>query len=289
MNKESAKTRDYSLDNIRFFLIFFVVFAHLLEVCSLFNDSRIIYQLIYSFHMPAFIFLFGYNVKFSPKKIIFNWCIPYIVFQTVYIIFSNLALNKSLDLQYTTPYWLLWYMLVCVFYQLLLPLIDTDDKRKQVIILVCAFILSLLVGFDNTISYYLSLSRFFVFLPWFLLGVYCKKNGILTAFSARKKLRLTALVISLTGIALSALFIYRIDLINGFYYGSFPYQKFGNTVWDRIIVFFMALCWIVFLFVGVKPFINKKILLLTAIGQNTWPVFLLHGFIVKAIPVYLPD
>ena len=59
MNLCSFPTRDYSLDNVRFVLIFSVVFAHLLEVCTPFKGSSLIYKIIYSFHMPAFVFLFG--------------------------------------------------------------------------------------------------------------------------------------------------------------------------------------------------------------------------------------
>ena len=64
MSLSSFPPRDYSLDNVRFVLIFSVVFAHLLEVCEPFTGSWLIYKFIYSFHMPAFIFLFGYNVKY---------------------------------------------------------------------------------------------------------------------------------------------------------------------------------------------------------------------------------
>jgi fucose 4-O-acetylase-like acetyltransferase len=43
------------------------------------------------------------------------------------------------------------------------------------------------------------------------------------------------------------------------------------------------------LFIGLKGFLNKRLFLITNIGQNTLPVFLLHGFIIKALPVYFPD
>jgi len=56
MNSSSAATRNYSLDNIRFFLIFTVVFGHILEVCDQFAGSWLVYNFIYTFHMPAFIF-----------------------------------------------------------------------------------------------------------------------------------------------------------------------------------------------------------------------------------------
>ena len=146
MSNGLATKRDYSLDNIRFFLIFTVVFAHLLEVCYPFAGSDEIYQFIYTFHMPAFIFLFGYNVRYSLKRIVYRWCVPYIIFQSLYIIFARVVLKTAINFQYVTPYWLLWYILACIFYQLLLPLFDTADKRRQIIALVCVFAVSLFIG-----------------------------------------------------------------------------------------------------------------------------------------------
>ncbi len=288
MTLQSGKTRDYSLDNIRFFLIFTVVFAHLLEVFGTFSGSVYIYRFIYIFHMPVFIFLFGYNVRYSPKKVIFRWCLPYIVFQSLYLLFSLFVLDIKVDFQYTTPYWLLWYMLSLIFYQLLLPLYETTNKNRQILTLICAFVISLLVGFDETIGYYMSLSRFFVFQPWFLLGYYCKKNGILEVMIKQKITRTVVMIFSVVLIGLSALLLYYTDIPNGLLYGSLPYAKCGGALWMRAIVSIISICWILFLFVGVKPYLNKKLFLITTIGQNTWPIFLLHGFFIKALPIYLP-
>ena len=287
LNKEKA--RDYSLDNIRFFLIFTVVFAHLLEICRAFSGSGYIYQFIYSFHMPVFIFLFGYNARYSPKKIIFRWGIPYIVFQSLYILFSRFVLKNDVDFQYTTPYWLLWYMLACIFYQLLLPIYDINDKRKQILILIGAVIISLLVGFDKTIGYYLSLSRFFVFQPWFILGFYFKKNGIFEKNFTYKKLRVALTFASALIIAIYAVFLYFNKIPNGLLYGAVSYEKCDGTIVMRALLLIIAFCWILFLFVGLKPYLNKRLFLITSIGQNTLPVFLLHGFVVKFLPIYLPD
>ena len=39
---------------------------------------------------------------------------PYLVFQTLYVIFANQVLEKDADMQYTTPYWLLWYLFAII-------------------------------------------------------------------------------------------------------------------------------------------------------------------------------
>ena len=171
--------RDYAFDNIRFFLIVCVVFGHLLEVSGDFGGwNRGLYRLIYSFHMPAFLFLFGYFAKFSPKRVLFRWLFPYVIFQTLYLLFSRYVLQKEAVFQYTTPYWLLWYSLVCIYYQLLIPVYDVPQRYLQAALLLASFAIALFVGYVDFIGYPLSLSRFFVFQPWFLFGFYSSKNNL---------------------------------------------------------------------------------------------------------------
>lgn len=286
MNLQLSPTRDYAVDNVRFVLIFSVVCAHLLEICAPFKGSLLLYKFIYTFHMPAFIFLFGYNAKFSPKKIVYRWCIPYVVFQCGYIAFANVYLHANMDFQFTTPYWLLWYMLACIYYQLLLPLFDTDDKGKQIVTILCAFVISLLIGYEESIGYYMSLSRFFVFQPWFLLGYYCKKNNLLERLSFQPKRRFLVLFASAAIIAVFIPFVGAIP--KGLLYEAHSYASCEGTLWMRGMVSIISFAAILFLCIGMRPYLSRKRILITNIGQNTWPIFLLHGFVVKAIPTYFP-
>ena len=113
--------RDHQFDNIRLILIFFVIFGHLIEY---FAAGGILYRWIYSFHMPVFIFVSGYFAKFDPKKIVCNILVPYVLLQILYTAFDRLLYgNAPFRLQFTTPYWLLWYLLSLFCYYLLLPLI----------------------------------------------------------------------------------------------------------------------------------------------------------------------
>ena len=293
MDKKRTPTevgkRDYAVDNIRFFLIFTVVFAHLLEVCAPFAGRWQIYKLIYTFHMPVFIFLFGYHVRFSAKRIVFRWCIPYVIFHAVYTIFAVRVLREPVAHPLTRPYWLLWYMMACVFYQVLLPLYDTTDRRRQILALVCVYALSLIVGFVDSIGYYLSLSRFFAFQPWFLLGYYCKKNGILEKLSVPGGKGAALVWVSAAVILLSIPFACNGKLPKELLYGSYSYASCAGALWMRAVAWVISLGWILFLFVGVRPRWNRKLPLVTAIGQNTWPIFLFHGFLVKLVQLRWPE
>ena len=73
------RERDYLFDNIKFFLIFLVVFAHLLEPKLGDSTVKAAYNVIYSFHMPVFIFVMGYFAKFNPAKILKSIVLPYVL------------------------------------------------------------------------------------------------------------------------------------------------------------------------------------------------------------------
>ena len=279
--------RDYSLDNLRGMLIFSVIFAHLLEISTPFLGVNFIYRTIYSFHMPLFLYLFGYFVKYNPKRIVFHWVIPYVVFQTLYIAFCRVVLHSNSIFQYTTPYWLLWYMVACIIYQLLLPIYKENNR---VFILGTAFCVALLTGFCDDIGYYMSLSRILVFQPWFLLGVYSRENNAIDIISKKcsKKAMNTIAVISGFFAFLSAFLIRVLQIPSTLLYGSYSYSGCNQTVWVRGTVIVIGLVWIIFLCTTAKLVLNKKLPFLTHIGQNTLPAFLLHGFVVKAVPIYCP-
>ena len=78
------QTRYNRFDNIRFILIICVVFGHFLEMIPG-AMSLYLYRIIYSFHMPAFIFISGYFAKYNREKILFTFLYTYLLFLPIYI------------------------------------------------------------------------------------------------------------------------------------------------------------------------------------------------------------
>ncbi len=279
---------DYSFYNMRAILIGCVVLGHLLEVCAPFFGYRFLYQIIYSFHMPVFVFITGYFARCNIKKILFNWLFPYFIFQIIFIAIER-RMNNDIPYQLTEPYWHLWFLLACVFYQLLIPLYKTDSYRRQIFTLICATILALVVGFHKNIGYYLTLSRFFVFQPWFLLGYYFSKHPARqqdTVITGRKILRAGAVVVALC-VCLFVIFISKVS--STALYGAFSYEKLPRDLIYRVICMGTAFVWIVFFVKILRPLINRKIPLITTLGQNTFSVYILHGFLIKTNIIGLPS
>lgn len=277
--------REFHADNLRFFLIFSVVLGHLLEICPPFLGSRFLYQLIYSFHIPALLFLFGYFCRFSPGRLLMSWVFPYFLFQTLYLLFEIHVMGEDLSLQYLTPHWLLWYLVVCIYYQLLLLLYRRIQQPSlRGLLIAGCFLLAVLVGFVDAIAYSASLSRFFVFQPFFLLGLYSRGDAF-----PRSNGRLWALSLGgLTVFSLGFFFLYGMELPNVAFYGARSYTALGITWWHRSAILLTSLAAVISLFALSRLLLNRRLPLITRWGQNTLPIFLLHGFGVKLIGKYLP-
>jgi fucose 4-O-acetylase-like acetyltransferase len=274
--KPKGKNRDYGFDNIRALLIVCVVFAHLLEIRAPFPGSSNIYRVIYSFHMPVFLFLCGWFARFDRTKIIFGLFIPYLFLQACYIFFQRWLYGSEVVLQFVTPYWLLWFLLALFFYHILLPLYDTAVPKNWLFVLGGTLVLSLLVGYDPSIGYGLTLSRLLVFQPWFLLGFYLRKASH-DPLPLYAKLTITVVLVLCTA------FLCWSPITNNMLYGSYPYATLQYHAGIRLFLSVLALLWILFFYFVIKPLLNFRIPLITALGQNTLPVFLLHGFFVKYI------
>lgn len=274
-------TRLYRFDNIKFLLIVLVVFAHFIETIDSGKLSEL-YLVIYTFHMPAFIFLTGFFSKFGLKKIIQDFFLPYLVFQTLYQIFNAVVLCRTHDftLQYTTPYWIMWYLMVSAMYHLILPLIETNSKRNRLLIFASSVVISLAVGYDDTVGYYLSLSRFFNFMPYFIAGHYAKGYFAEDSCSKRELPCVIRAIIILFAVLLTLLLLRVLGVNRMMLYGSFSYYRSSSSPAIKMLLLVIGFAWCMIL-----PLIipEKKIPAVSAIGANTLPVYLLHGFVVKLV------
>lgn len=262
--------RNDKIDNIKAILIFLVVFGHLLELVS----AKQIYLIIYSFHMPAFIFVTGYYAKFRPRKILLELIIPYILFQTLYLFFDGYIKGKPVTLQYAKPYWLMWYLLSIIIYYLLLPVIKTDNRKQRWIVVILSVVVSLLAGYDTSIGYYMSLSRTLVFLPFFVSGNYIGDSQI-HHIVLKKWYVKTAILL---GVAVSSYYIITAQISPAMLYGSYSYEGAGFGLAERAVLLMIAWIWILALFHFVP---NRKILVFSDCGKGTFSVFLIHGFIQR--------
>lgn len=237
---EPQSARDYRYDNIKALLMFCVVFGHLQNLFSG-TVSEAIYRTIYIFHMPAFIFVTGRFAKFSPRKILTRQLLPYGVFQVLYITADHLVRGDPWELQFTTPRWLLWYLLASAFWHLLLPLFETEHPARMAAALLASAALSLAAGYCGHLGFYLSLSRVVVFLPFFLLGLYWRR--LEPRISSKRALLTAGTGASLLAAGLSWYLLCR-NVSRGLLYGALSYEECGGSPALRAVQLAAAACWI---------------------------------------------
>lgn len=269
--------RNRKIDNIKVLLISLVVLGHLLELQLDYGINRLLYFIIYSFHMPMFVYVSGYFASFQWKRLLKKIVWPYILFQAAYILFANHILGSDLKMQWSKPYWILWYLFAMAIWLCTVPLISGMNKRTVQVILVIAIAAAIGVGYYNEIGREYSLSRTLVFYPFFLLGYYEKNHGEWDG----KWIKTLCIGILCTAF-LYVLFHYR-EMGIYWMYEAASYEKDGITPIYRMAHMLIAYSWIVVLKNAITGNCHSRI---AQIGQNTMSIYLLHGFAIKWMDKY---
>ncbi|WP_414842186.1 acyltransferase family protein [Enterococcus saccharolyticus] len=279
-----TKRRDPFFDNAKFLLMILVVFGHLLQpFIAEAKWSNDLYFTIYTFHMPAFIFISGYFAKsFDYKKgqqicISFQkFILPYIIFQWLYSLFYWLiGTNDSFSFQLHVPNWSLWFLVSSFFWQISLYFFQKVSPKMGITVSV---LLSLLVGYLPFIGRELTLQRTVVFLPFFVMGYYLQKESVERFENMKNRQWLMVIFAAIYGL------IHWIGPVNKYiFFGSKPYEDFLNfPEWGamvRIVTLILG-CVGILAFFACVPTKEK---FYTSCGKYTMVAYLLHGFIVKGV------
>ncbi|MEB7690976.1 acyltransferase family protein [Staphylococcus equorum] len=276
------KKRDYFFDNARAILIFLVVFGHLLQP---YNEASTylssLYLTIYSFHMPAFLFISGYFAKKAGEagyleKVSKKLLIPYIIFFGFFSIYYYLT-GKEDSVQFDPfdPVFALWFLLTLFFFHVILVIVK---DYKPYFVLPIAIIFSLFAGYSDNIDNYLSFSRTIMFFPIFYLGyLFTSKH---TQILRNKKFVPIAFIILVT-----FYIIYAIHPINSdWLLGDSPYMSLEGkqdlySPFKRLLLYFIILA-TMFSFLNLIP---EKEKFFTYIGRRTMHIYLLHGLVIGVV------
>lgn len=166
------KERDYGMDNLKWILIICVVFGHVIEEISKEGLFGVLRAFIYSFHMPVFAFISGYfskNMGKGYQHAVKNYLIPYLIFNTIWTMLDK----HTVFIDILLPIYVFWYMLSLFLWKILTPALI----RIRGIFLL-SILLALYIGIFNEADRFLSISRTICFMPFFILGVLCKRSQI---------------------------------------------------------------------------------------------------------------
>ena len=170
--------RDAYLDNAKGLLIVLVVIGHAIEQAHG-TRAEALYVMIYSFHMPAFVFVTGYLTRgFTASlkgyvKIVTTLLVPYLIFQVLHRVCSTVLEGEEFSLRLLEPEWTLWFLLATAWWRAVTPLLKRLPHRLPIAVAV-----SLGAGFLPELTSTLALNRTLTLLPFFVLGLSIKPHHL---------------------------------------------------------------------------------------------------------------
>lgn len=275
-------------DNLKFLLIILVVFGHYAQ--QLRTNSEILqgmYISVYSFHMPAFIFVTGLFSKRAVNEKDIAKILPYLTcfFATSVILFVIKAIiGWSPVFELFSPVALPWY-LMSMFFMFLITMLVKDYKPQYI------FVLSLLIGImcgycktDN--PDFLTWMRTIVFYPFFYLGYSLDKEKIEKATN-KIYVKISAIVFFVVLNILIFSFPEQADILSNLNTARHTYSQlkaFGPLGWAYRALAYAISFAAIFLLISLIP--RKRIKGITSFGTRTLGIYMFH-YVVIYLLIYM--
>lgn len=281
-DEKKTNMRDIRFDTMRGILIILVVFAHVIEQLTEVGWEYIktnnavlyaIYSVIYSFHMPLFIFVSGYFSKsFRDKD---SWAKGAVRSSFIPFVLANLFYWLLFSRSVTTffyPQWAMWYLLSLFCWKLVvIPL----SKIKGMLLISLA--MSLYIGMTDA-SRFMSLHRTISFFPYFLAGYLISPEKIERIRSIRKPIPVMVCAVSVLSAVYLAAFAHMTSSV---YTMAASYSEIGLGTLKGVILRGVAL---ILGFSGVfwmLALTGSKHSIFQNLGRNTLPVYIFHPLLIK--------
>lgn len=216
-------TRDNSIDCLRGWAIFLVVWGHSIQYFGEGLDvlSQPIGKLIYMFHMPLFFFISGYFPRsmehdswiFFIKKKLLRLVVPTIIWAAIGFIliilitlpsWSFLIFIKKLLGSLVFSYWFINVLLMCLFYGKFLNSFSSKLRLPKYYVLLGGTIFLFFIPEVSILSSNIKSMK--CFFPFFALGWMTKEKHLFEYFYSSKKL-IAALVICCISMGIGGGFI----------------------------------------------------------------------------------
>ncbi|MBE9915025.1 fucose 4-O-acetylase [Paenibacillus donghaensis] len=267
--------------NLRFILILTVFIGNAIEpLIHQMDGLHALFLWIFTFHMPLFVFVTGYFAKggldgTAGRKTLLQIGLQYIIFQSLYSFLDMTVFRvENIHRSFFAPYLLLWFLASHMGWRLLTLGMRKLSPTTQVVI---SLALGVLIGYLPLDGAWLSFSRTFVYLPFFVIGYHFSFDAFVQFFTKKKRMIAAA--------ASAALFViialWGLQMPEGWLFGSMTFMQLGHTEWYAGL-YRLALYGLQFAsaaaFLAWVPFGQSH---LTDLGRRTLYVFLLHGFIIR--------
>ena len=223
LSTDSARSRKW--DILKFFLVFLVVLGHAAEFFKAKSDfMNTLLLLIYSFHMPLFIFISGLFSKKTINEKRYSKLAGYLamffalkIFEFSYKLLAGGTPSFRLLSEGGSP----WFMLALFSFNLITIAIRNFSPEY---ILPFSIILACAAGYASDIGDYLVLSRTIVFFPFFYAG-YCLEPKQVENFCKDKNKKIISAVILVATTVIFFIFENGINMFRYLMTGKYPFAK----------------------------------------------------------------
>lgn len=287
---DGVKARVYKFDNIKFLTMMLVVIGHVIESFISKSDMfKSLFIFIYTFHMPLFLFLSGlFQKRFSDtyklkvNKVAYYIAMGYIL--KVIMTFTKSLRKDSFDFHFFNNYSIEWYLFILVMFMVTVYL---TRKIHPAVMIFVSLVLGCVSGYFDFINDFLCLSRYFVYLPFYLAGYYLTPQALIS-FSQKLWVRIISGVSILVYFTLCFRQLDFVYQLRRLFTGKNPFSTlpFDCGFQHRILCYVIAIlmCMAVVCFIP-----NIKIPLISNMGANTLGVYFWHNgllFTLRATPFF---
>lgn len=281
MSDLDTKPRDHRLDTAKGVLIVLVVLGHLLEQTNFWDagSTRLPLTAFYLFHMPAFVFLAGVTAKTSRLfERAGTLLVLLLTFQGLYWVFD--AVIESPHQFGYFPFWVLWFLLTMIYWQLLLPMMVRFPKSAMVLSVAAACC----VGTFDVIGNDMALSRAIIFLPFYVAGALYGRRILALAVGTSVTVKVGLVVAS----AVVIWFVFSLHMNPRWFFGNRSFLGLDVGVAEGVTTRAGLLAVACLLTVALLCLVPNRVGATAAVGRRSLAVYLGHLFVIMAITPLLP-
>ena len=276
--KAAAKPRDPWFDNAKMALVTLVVVGH---SWTMFPNSNAfdnqLYDFLYSWHVPAFVFVTGYlSRSFAwtrPRmwSLVKSVVVPYVLFEALIALFRVYVGGEELEGLWQDPHWPMWYLSALFFWRLLTPVFK--PMRAGLLVAVA---ISLVAGMRAGDTF--DMARILGLLPFFVAGLQATPER-LEVLRGHRSLKVLAAV-TLVAVFVSARWIDSWASTEWLYYRS----QYGQLEQSDLHAMLVRAGVLLVGAIGAWAFLTlvpRRGGWFARMGAASLVVYLFHGFVVK--------
>lgn len=284
MNNSNTNTpsdgRIHLYDNVKAILILMVVIGHFFEpYVTKFRLATVLFTFIYTFHMPAFLFVsgllkkeYGSEAHFNRTKFLQLIIAGYSL--KILLSFSKHLLEGTAEFSLLTEDGIPWFLFVLAGYELIVFILRGLDKR---VVFIVSILIAAFAGYDASIGDWLCLSRFTVYLPFYLAGYYLSPKKVLD-FTRKIYIRILSFAVLAAYGILCIIKTDRLYAYRRLFTGRNSFSKLNGLIDncgfdDRLFVMLLAAL-LTFSLISVMP--DSRLPVISFTGTKTLQIYFWH-------------